>query len=81
MLEKRLQILIDERRWARLAAYADERKLSVGAVVREALDRTIPAAKDERRRAARAILQAAPMDAPRPSALRKELETLHGRRA
>ena len=80
MLEKRLQVLLDERRWARLTSYAAERNLSVGAAVREALDRTIPAAKDERRGAARTILQAAPMDVRRPAALRKELETLRGRR-
>lgn len=79
MLEKRLQVLLDERRWARLAAYAEERKLSVGAVVREALDRAIPAAKDERRSAARTILRAERMDVPRPTALRRELEALRGR--
>ena len=49
MLEKRLQVLLDEARWKRLAAYASERNVSVGAVVREALDRAIPASRDERR--------------------------------
>ena len=54
--------------------------MSVGAVVREALDKAIPASRDERRGAARRILSADPMDVPRPSALRRELDTLRGRR-
>jgi hypothetical protein len=81
MLEKRLQVLLDEARWRRLSAYADERNLSVGAVVREALDKAIPASRDERRGAARRILSAEPMDVPRPSTLRRELEALRGRRS
>ncbi len=81
MLEKRLQVLLDESRWRRLTAYANERNLSVGAVVRDALDRVIPASREERRSAARRILSAAPMDVPRPAALRRELEALRGRRA
>jgi hypothetical protein len=81
MLEKRLQVLLDERRWVRLSAYAKERNLSVGAVVREALDRAIPAARDERRGAARTILGARPMAVPRPAELRRELEAVRGRRA
>jgi hypothetical protein len=81
MLEKRLQVLLDEARWRRLSAYAAERNVSVGAVVRDALDKAIPASRDERRSAARRILAAEPMDVPRPSALRRELEALRGRRA
>lgn len=81
MLERRLQVLLDEARWRRLSSYAAERNLSVGAVVREALDRAIPASRDERRSAARRILSAEPMSVPRPAALRRELEELRGRRA
>jgi hypothetical protein len=81
MLEKRLQVLLDEGRWRRLSAYAEEHNLSVGAVVRDALDRAIPAARDERRAAARRILQAEPMDVSRPAALQRELDALRGRRA
>lgn len=80
ILEKRLQILLDEGRWKRLSSYAAERNLSVGAVVREALDRAIPASRDERRGAARRILSAKPMVVPRPDELRRELEELRGRR-
>ncbi len=81
MLERRLQVLLDDTRWRRLSSYAAERNLSVGAVVREALDRAIPASRDERRSAARRILSAEPMSVPRPAALRRELEALRGRRA
>ncbi len=81
MLEKRLQVLLDEARWKRLSSYASERNLSVGAVVREALDRSLPASSDERRTAARRILGAEPMSVPRPAALRRELEAIRGRRA
>jgi hypothetical protein len=81
MLERRLQVLLDDARWRRLSLYAAERNLSVGAVVREALDRAIPASRDERRSAARRILSAEPMSVPRPAALRRELEELRGRRA
>jgi hypothetical protein len=80
MLERRLQVLLDDRRWKRLSAYAAERNLSVGAAVREALDRAIPASRDERRSAARRLLSAAPMEVPPPSDLRRELDELRGRR-
>ena len=81
MLERRLQILIDERRYARLAAHAAARKTSIGAVVREALDRTIPASSGERASAAQRILDADPMPVPTPDALREELDELRSRRA
>jgi hypothetical protein len=80
MLERRLQVLLDERRYARLAAHADERNLSIGAVVREAIDRMIPATSGERSSAARAILSAEPMHVPSPQALRDELDALRDRR-
>ena len=81
MLERRLQVLIDERRYARLAAHAAERNLSVGAVVREAIDRMISATGDERSAAARRILAAEPMPVPPPAELREELDALRSRLA
>ena len=81
MLEKRLQILLDERRYARLAAHAAERNVSIGAIVREAIDRAIPATSDERSTAARRILGATPMPVPDPDALRGELDEIRAKRA
>lgn len=81
MLERRLQVLVDERRYARLAAHAAERKVSIGTVVREAIDRMLPASSEERSAAARRILAAAPMPVPDPAELRRELDALRARRA
>ena len=81
MLSRRLQVLLDERQYARLAAYAKERNLSVGAAVREAIDRAVPVTSDERKAAARKILAAPAMSVPAPGTLRRELDGLRGRRA
>ena len=81
MLTRRLQVLVDERQYARLAAYARERKVSVGAAVREAIDRIVPSTADEREAAARRLLSAKPMPVPDPRELRRELDELRARRA
>lgn len=81
MFDRRLQVLLDERQYARLAAFADERNLSVGAAVREAIDRIVPATTDERAAALKRLLTAPPMTVPGPSDLRDELGELRGRRA
>jgi hypothetical protein len=80
MLERRLQILIDEQRYRRLATRARETNRSVASLIREAVDRAYPDNSGARRKAAERIL-AAPRD-PTPSveALRAELDELRGRR-
>lgn len=81
MLQRRLQVLIDDERHARLRAIALERGVSIGVVVREALDRGL-AAPDARRASAGArILAAEPMDVPPGAGLLAELDELRGRRA
>ncbi|MCC6223716.1 MAG: antitoxin [Thermoleophilia bacterium] len=80
MLTRRLQILLDERQYERLAAYAREQNLSVGAAVREAIERAVPATAVERAAAAGRILGAEPMSVPDPAGLRRELDELRGRR-
>jgi len=62
MLTHRLQILIDDERYERVRALARQRGTSVAAVIREALDRGLPATQRRRSAAARRILDAAPMD-------------------
>ncbi len=49
MLDRRLQILLDETRHQRVVALARARGVSVATVVREAIDRGLPALADRRR--------------------------------
>ena len=78
MLTHRLQILLDEERYERVRALARQRGTSVATVVREALDRGLPAAQRRRAAAARRILDAAPMEV---GDLPAELDELRGRHA
>lgn len=64
MLERRLQILIDESRYRRVAARARERDMSVAAVIREAIDAALPPDLEAKRAAADRILAAEPMPVP-----------------
>lgn len=78
MLTRRLQVLIDEPRYRRLAAAARERRSSVGALVREAIDRTYPTSSAAKREAGRALLAAERVPVPDPAALKRELEEIRG---
>lgn len=80
MLDRRLQVLIDEDRWSRLEREAGRRRVSVAVLVREAIDERFPGNADERRTALEAILAADPMDVPDPDQLRDELEAIRNRR-
>jgi len=81
MLERRLQILIDEARYRRVAAEAKHRGVSVASIIREAIDRALPATGPERHEAAERILSAPDMPVPSdPSDLRSELDELRGNR-
>jgi hypothetical protein len=64
MLDRRLQILIDDGRYRRLEAVARERRLSVAAVIRDAIDAALPADLAKKERAAAALLAADPMPVP-----------------
>lgn len=78
-LDHRLQILLDADRHARLVAVARERGVSVATVVREAIDRGLPAPDTRRRAAANRLLAAEPMEVPDPAALAAELADLRAR--
>jgi len=80
MLTRRLQVLLDEARYARLASEADRRSVPVAVVVREAIDAAFPNGAGERAAAARAILGAPPMRVPDPPELRREIEDARARR-
>jgi hypothetical protein len=64
MLNRRLQILIDDARYRRLEAVARERRLSVAAVIRDAIDAALPTDLAKKQRAASALLAAELMPVP-----------------
>ena len=81
MYERRLQLLLDQERYERVAARARRRQVSVATVIREAIDTAIPAADLDRRAAADRILAAASIGLPDdPADLRRELDEAHDRR-
>lgn len=78
MFERRLQILIDEPRYRRLAAAARERRQSVSSAIRDAIDVAFPADLAKKRAAWEEIKKAKPMDVPETvEELKAELEELH----
>jgi hypothetical protein len=78
-LDRRLQILVDEARYRRLAARARERGISVGAVIREAIDAAVPEDLEKKRAALERILAAEPMPVPATVAeLKAELDEIRG---
>ena len=74
MLSRRLQILIDDDRYTRLATAARERGASIGELVRDAIDSAFPEVSEEKMRAGVDILEAEPMSVPNIDDLRRELE-------
>ncbi len=81
MLSRRLQILIDEERYERLAEESRRRKVSVAEVIRESIDLALPPRWSDRRTAGAAILGAEPMDVPASvTDLKAELDGIRGRR-
>ncbi len=80
-LERRLQILLDDERHGRLVAVARERGVSVATVVREAIDRGLPASDGQRRAAGQRLLEAPDMPVSGPDELLAEIEAIRARRA
>ncbi len=78
MLTHRLQLLLDDERYQRVQTLAHQRGTSVAAVIRDALDRGLPATQRRRSAAARRILAAEPMQVGN---LIAELDDLRGRHA
>ena len=78
-LDRRVQILLDEPRYRKVAAEARRRRVSVAAVVREAIDQ-MPQDADRRRSAITRILASSSMPVPDdPFELRRELDEAHDR--
>jgi hypothetical protein len=81
MLDRRLQVLIDDDRWSRLESEAKRRGVTVAVLVREAIDERFPGGARERRTALQAILDAELMAVPEPDELHDELDAIRaGRR-
>jgi len=76
MLERRLQILLDDGRYRRVAAAARERKTSVAAVIRDAIDQALPVDLERKRRAAQELLAAEPIPVPDIDELKRELDEI-----
>lgn len=74
-LNRRLQILVDQDRYARLERRARERGTSVATLVREALDLAYPATDQQRWSAIDRLLEAAPIDLGDWEQLSAEIES------
>ncbi len=72
-LERRVQILLDEERYQAATTAARERGVSLGQVVREALDASFGADARRRHRALQVILNAEPVQMPDVEELKHEL--------
>lgn len=78
MFDHRMQLLLDDERYQKVAREARRRGLSIAAVIREAIDR-LPVATEEREAAIAAILAAEPMPVPAdPRELRAEIDAARG---
>lgn len=74
MYDRRMQLLLDESRYQRVAREAERRGVSMAVVIREAID-ALPRTDEKRRAAVDAILAADPMPLPAdPAELRRELD-------
>jgi hypothetical protein len=76
MYDRRVQLLLDRDRYDRIAREAGRRRVSVATVIREAIDRAVPAEDERRSRAGRLILDAPDMAVPDPTELREELDEI-----
>ena len=79
MYERRLQILLDERRYRRVTAAAKARKTSVASVIRDAIDHALPVDLEAKRKAWRELMAAEQIDVPAPDELKRELEEARSR--
>lgn len=78
-MTRRLQLLLDEERYRRVAAVARRKRVSVATVIRDAIDSSLASESRDRASAAAAILAAEPMPVPSVKELRKELDEVWSR--
>jgi len=81
-LTRRLQLLLDEEQYHRVAAKARRERTSVAAVIRHAIDRDLDEADERRMAALKAILGAEPIEVPEdPEDLKREIDQMYDERA
>lgn len=73
-MTRRLQLLLDEQRYHRIAAIAAKERRSVASVIRDAIDEKTGSTSMERARAWAVIHSASPMDVGDPAELRAEID-------
>lgn len=73
MLTRRTHVLLDDERYERLRRQAEERGTSIGALIREAVDRAFPAVPPARQEAGRRLLEADPMEVGDWPQMKREL--------
>jgi hypothetical protein len=77
MLTRRLVVLLDDDRYAKLEDEARRRRVSVAVVVRDALDRALESGSEQRQAAIQWLLDAPPLgDVPDVDELRRELDEI-----
>ena len=73
MLNRRLQVLLDDERMERLERRSAETGASVGEVVRRAIDEALPAAREDRRAAVKRFLSYPPMPVDNWDVMKREM--------
>jgi predicted transcriptional regulator len=76
-LTRRLQVLLDQQRYARLERLARRRKTSVATLVREAIDVAFPDETISRQAAGRRLLDAEPIEVGDWQELKAEIEGMY----
>lgn len=79
MLTRRTQLLLDEDRYSQLERLASETHRSVGAVIREAIDRFLPLGTMTRAEALEHFETAPRLDINDPAEIRREIATTYDR--
>ena len=81
MLNRRLQVLLDDERMERLERRSAETGASVGEVVRRAIDEAVPAPREDRMAAVERFLSYPPMPVDDWDVMKREmLDELYGER-
>lgn len=81
MLTRRTQLLLDAERYTQLARVAEQTQRSVGAVIREAIDRYLPSTTLTREQALEHFDTSARLDISDPAEIRREIDTMYDRLA